>query len=253
MCPSRTTRSMLRKRSSSHWASVGAFAIVGVIERSMRSMTPAASESEEEIVRGGGRDRRLHGVGSHPGEHRGIGLNDRAVEHPRLPRANPADRVRVDPAFQQPDTGVGCRLPGSDDHELRRWGLQPQQLVDRHRADPVGDAERRRGGRGNLRGDIAGVDDPALRPGLEALPGQAGGERAVTHVLAVGVELHPARWHQSGVEHLLVVRTYLRSAGPLVQTGLGALTLDRPGAQDPRGNAIEEAWCSRTNGYASNQ
>ncbi len=43
MCPSRTTRSMLRNRSSSHWASVGVFAIVGVKERSMRSITPAAS------------------------------------------------------------------------------------------------------------------------------------------------------------------------------------------------------------------
>ena len=34
---------MVRSRSSSHWASVGVFAMVGVTDRSMRSITPASS------------------------------------------------------------------------------------------------------------------------------------------------------------------------------------------------------------------
>ena len=46
MWPSLTTRSIVRSRVSSHWASVGTFAIVGVTDRSIRSITPASSSKK---------------------------------------------------------------------------------------------------------------------------------------------------------------------------------------------------------------
>ena len=87
---------------------------------------PRGFHSHEEVIRGGGRACRLHDVGGHPDEHGGVGLDDRAVEHPRLAGPNPADRLRVDSVFEEPHAGVGCRLPGPDDHELPGCGFQPR-------------------------------------------------------------------------------------------------------------------------------
>ena len=65
MWPARTTFSMLRSRSSSHVPSVGALAIVGVTDRSMRCMMPASSSRRNSSSNDAASTAAPHHVGDH--------------------------------------------------------------------------------------------------------------------------------------------------------------------------------------------
>ena len=131
MWPRRTTCSMLRSSSSSQAPRVGALAMVGVTERSMRSMMPASSSRRNRSVKRGRRRRGLHHVGDHAEVDDGIRLDQRPVQHPGLAWPHPADGLGVHPALQQPDAGVGRGLAGADDDVLARSLLPAHEVVDR--------------------------------------------------------------------------------------------------------------------------
>ena len=229
---------MVRSRSSSHVASVGALAIVGVTRAVDAQHDAGLLEPEEQVVERGRGPGCLHHVGDHAEVDRGIRLDHRPVQHPRVARPHPADRVGVHPTREQPDARVGRGLARPDDDVLARRLLQPGEVVDRYHPRAVGDPERWRRLRGDVGREVAGVDDPAPLGHLEPLTRDARDDGAVAEVVAAGEELDPARLHHP-VEHPRVVGADLRLVGPLVQALLGSALLQLPAAEHGRGDAVE--------------
>ncbi len=214
MCPSRTTCSMLRSWSSSQVVIVGAFAIVGVTDRSMRSMM-GVLEAEEQFVQRRRRRCGLHDARGHPQEHRRIGLDHVPVKQPGIAGPHPADRIGVHPAPEQPDAGVGRGLARPHDHVLARSVVKNSEVVDRDHVDTVRDPERRRRVRWDVRGKVAGVDDPAALRHLEPLAGDARDDLPIVDVLAVGEQLDPPRREQPVAKDAHVSRRGSRRQWPV--------------------------------------
>ena len=168
-------------------------AIVGVTDAVDAQHDAGVLQAEEQVVERGRVLGRLHRVGDHAEEDRGIRLDHGPVQHPRVAGPHPADRVGVHAAREQPDAGVGRGLARPDDDVLARRLLQPGEVVDREHPRVVGDLERRRRLRRDVGGEVAGVDDPAPLGHLEPLARDARDDGAVADVLAVGEELDPAR------------------------------------------------------------
>ena len=115
---------------------------------------------------------------------------------------HPADRAGVHPP-PQPHAGVGGGLARADDHVRARRSGPQRQVVDRHDLRAVDREPRRRLGR-DVRGQIAGVHDPATRRDLVPLPGVPLHESSVAHVVAGGEQLDPASAAQP-LQHTVVV------------------------------------------------
>ena len=107
-------------RSSSHAARVGVLAIVGVTSRSMRSITPAASSRRNRSSSDAAALAAAMVSAASPSADDRVGLDDGAVEHPRIPRADPDDAIRRHAVGEQPHDPVGGRLAGPDDHVAAR-------------------------------------------------------------------------------------------------------------------------------------
>src|SRR5690606_40407214 len=110
------------------------------------------------------------------------GLDDGTVEHPRLPRTHPADRVGVDAVAEQPDARVGRGLARAHDHVLGRGLLDVDEVVD---GDDAGTAHGE--GRWGLAGDGGGEVVPVDNPGearVVHLAGAPGDEAALPQPLA---------------------------------------------------------------------
>ena len=162
-------------------------------------------QPQEQVRQRRRRPGRLHHVGDHAEVDGGIGLDQRPVEHPRVARPHPADRVGVHAARQQPDAGVGRGLARADDDVLARGLLESHEVVDRDHPRAVGDLEPRRRLRRDVGGEVARVDDPAPLRHLEPLTRDARDEGAVAEVLAAGEELDPARRQHPVRQHVVVV------------------------------------------------
>ena len=115
-------------------------------------------EAQEQGIESRRSSSCLHDVGGHAQEDGGIGLNDGTIEHPRVSRANPADRTWVDSALEQPQAGVGGRLAGADNDELTRGIGDANDVIDRQDGRAVCNAERWRGVAGDVGGHVARVD-----------------------------------------------------------------------------------------------
>ncbi len=200
---------------------------------------PGVLQRQEQPLRRRRPRRGLHELGRHAEEDLGVGLDDRPVEHPRVTRADPADRVRVHAAGEQPDAGVGRGLAGSDDHVLRRSRADVHQLVDRQHVHTVGHAERRRREGRDLRSEVAGVDHAGRAADPVAPAGDARDERVATDVLTGGVERHPSRGEQPLAQHAVVVVADLLGCRALVQARLGSVLLDAAAAEQRRRDAVE--------------
>ena len=105
---------------SSHWARVGVLAIVGSTSLVDPQHHARRLEPKEHVVQRWGLGRGFHCVGDHADEDGRVRLDHGAVQHPRVPGAHPADRVRSDAVAEQPDARVGRGLAGADDDVLLR-------------------------------------------------------------------------------------------------------------------------------------
>ena len=196
-CPRRTTFEIVRSRSISHIAIVGAFAMVGVTVSIDAEHDSARLEAEEEVVGGLVASRRRgHRVGGHAQEDGWIGLHDGAIEHPRIARTDPADRLRIHAVLQQPDAGIRRGLPGADDHVLLRRLIDAGQVVDRDHPGAVLDDERRGGEERNGRREVAGIDDPGARRSV-LRAAQERTEAARRRCTRTGEEGRPVPWRRA--------------------------------------------------------
>ena len=131
--------------------------MVGVTDRSMRSITPASSKRQNKSSGDAASAAACTRVRRHPDEDSRVWLDHRAVEHPRIAGPHPTDRVWINPVVEQPDARIGSGLSRTDDHVLRGRATKLDQFVDGHDVRPVGNAERRRRRCRYLRGQVAGV------------------------------------------------------------------------------------------------
>ena len=149
---------------------MGVFAMVGVTERSMRSMMPALLQPEEQVVQRRRGLRRLHHVGDHAEVDGRIRL-DRAPGSASTGRGAAPSRSRPGPrprASSQMHASVAV-LPDPTTTYWLGASLRRDEVVDRHHPHAVGDPERRRRLRRDVGGEVAGVDDPAALRHLEPL------------------------------------------------------------------------------------
>jgi hypothetical protein len=107
------------------------------------------------------------------GRYGGVGDDERPVEHPWLAWTHPADGVRIGTARQEPDADVGRGLAGAH-HDVLAGGLvEVHEVVDGDDPGDLLDCEARRRLRGDVRGEVARVDDAAPLGHLESLAGDA--------------------------------------------------------------------------------
>ena len=183
-----------------------------------------------------GRGQR-HQLRDHPEVDHRVGLDLGAVEHPRLARPHPADRIRVDAVPEQPYDAVGGGLARTDDDVLaRRRGTR--QLVGGDDAGAV-DGEGRRRLRRDVGRQVPRVDDPAPLAHLVALPRVPRHEGPVTEVVAPAEQLDPTSGEHAFREDLVVVREDRPLVRTLVQPRLGAGGLAVVAAEQGRGDAVE--------------
>ncbi len=230
---------MPRSSSSSQVPRVGALAMVGVTERSMRSMMPASSSRRNRSSSDAAAPADLHHVGDHAEVDDGIRLDHCPVQHPWIAWPHPADGVGVHVALQQPDAGIGRGLARADDDVLARSLLASHEVIDRDHVGTLRDAEpRRRLGR-DVGREVARVHDSAALRDLEALTRVERDEGAVPHVVAAGDELDPARREHPVRQQIFVVGADRGLVGSLVESGLGPVLLDPPASEHRRCDAVE--------------
>jgi hypothetical protein len=87
-------------------------------------------EAQEQIVERLGCGGRRHGVGRQPEPRHRVGLDDGAIEHPRITRPHPDDAVGRRAVGQQPHDPVGRGLARTDDDVRARRRRQPGELVE---------------------------------------------------------------------------------------------------------------------------
>ena len=237
--PSRTTRSIVRSRSSSHWASVGVFAIVGVTDRSMRSITPASSSwknTSSGVEAAAAASMMSAAV---PRNTAGSGWTTARLSiHGSRGRTQQMASGSTPLSSSQMQASVAV-LPEPTITYSDGASAKGDQLVDGNGPYAVRDAVRRRGGRRDRWGEVAGVDDAPPAAYLVLPPGDARDEPSLAQVVAVGVEGHLSRGEQALAEHPVVVRADLRRGRPLVQAGFRPVLLQRPVAEQRRGHAVE--------------
>ena len=130
MYPSRTTFSIVRSWSSSQVASVGVLAIVGVTERSMRSITPASSMPRN-ISSGVAAPAAISRMfAAMPMKTAGFGWTmARLSIHGSRGRTQQIASGST-PRSSSQMHGIRRGLARADDDVLRRRGVEPDQLVD---------------------------------------------------------------------------------------------------------------------------
>ena len=168
-----------------------------------------------------------------------VRLDQCAVEHPRVARAHPADRVGVHAAPQQPDAAVGRGLAGAHDDVLAGRLLQVHEVVDRDDASAVPDGEPWRLLGRDVRSQVTRIDDPAALRYVERLARDPRDDGAAAQVRRAGEELDPPRPEQPVGQHVRVVREDRRLPGPLVQPRLGPPVLHPPTTEQRRRDAVE--------------
>ncbi len=168
-----------------------------------------------------------------------VRLDQRPVQHPRVARPHPADRVGVDAAAQQPDAGVRRGLARAHDDVLAGRSLPRGKVVDRNDARALGYLELRRRLRRDVGREVSGVDHPAPVGHFEALAGLSRHEGATAHVVATGKELDAAGADHPLSQHLLVVGADGRLVSALVQASLRPRGLEPTVGKHTRGDAVE--------------
>ena len=171
-----------------------------------------------------------HGVGGHPDEDRRVGLDHRAVEHPRVARPDPADRVRDQHRSSSSQMQASVAVLPEPTIDVLRWRrAEPDQLVDRAR--PALRPQRRTAA---VLGRYAAATGSARRPPGSAAatshrsPRQTRHELPLADVVTVRVEGHLPRREHPRPQHSCVVRADLRRRRALLQAGFW------PVAPEPR-------------------
>ncbi len=130
-------------------------------------------------------------------------------------------------------------LPEPDDDVLARGDVLVDQVVDGDHARVVGDAEPGRELRGDVRREVARIDDPAAVRHRVALSGDPGDERAVADVVAAGVQLDLAGTEHPVSQDVGEVGADLGLVGPLVEPSLRACRLLATSAEHGGGDPVE--------------
>ena len=217
----------VRSRSSSHAPRVGVLAIVGHDVAVDPEHHAGGLEAQEQIVERLGVGGRRHGVGREPERHRRVGLDDGAVEHPRIARAHPHDavgRARRSPAATRSRRWRSCRNRRSRSCSAPSASRASSLIGDD--ADVVGDAERRR----RRRGDRRRRGTWRRRRGGARRPRRVSPDtRDVTRWAAPSVwyslaaeEGDPARAEEAAMQDVVVVGLDLRPPGPFLEPRLRA-------------------------------
>ena len=193
----------VRSRSSSQAPSVGVLAIVGHDVGSIRSITPAASRRRNRSSSDSAVGGRRHRVGGQPEGHDRVGLDDGAVEHPRIARADPDDPVGSTPLASSHTIAVGGGLPRADDHEARSApSPSAAELVDRRRRATPSATPNGGGVVAGIVGDeVGGVDDPTAHVDLHGLARHPRRDEVVAPSARCSLpaeERDPARCRRSG-------------------------------------------------------
>ena len=171
--PSRTTCSMLRSWSSSQVASVGAFAIVGVTEQSMRSMMRASSsrrnKSSSDVAAAAARMMPA----AIPRNTAGSGWTTSRLS---IQGSRGLTQQIASGSTPRPSSQTQASVAVLPEPTITYWLgslVENSEVVDRDHMYTVVDPERRRRVRWDVRGEVARVDDPAALRHLEPLAGDA--------------------------------------------------------------------------------